>query len=162
MKRIILFLAIAVSLASCSTESVQEVEALATIEVTATTSTHTEGEILALVNNHRAGLGLSALELDNTVYQYATEHNQYMVNQGTTSHDNFTARAKSLTSKTNAVGVAENVAVGSQLNANIAVNGWLGSVPHKESIEGDFTHTGISVLTNDEGLTYFTQIFIKK
>jgi uncharacterized protein YkwD len=46
-----------------------------------------------------------------------------------------------------AVQVSENVAYNYQSNEGV-LNAWLMSDGHKENIEGDYTHFGISIKTN--------------
>ena len=57
--------------------------------------------------------------------------------------------------------VSENVAYGYRSPEEV-VSAWLKSESHKEAIEGDFTHSGLSVVKNEKGIAFFTQIFIKK
>ena len=42
------------------------------------------------------------------------------------------------------------------------INNVSNSTSHKNTIEGDFTHTGVGVITDEEGKLYFTQLFFKK
>jgi len=58
--------------------------------------------------------------------------------------------------------VSENVAYNYQSNAGV-LNAWLLSDGHKENIEGEYTHFGISIKTNPAtGKKYYTNIFMKR
>jgi len=119
-----------------------------------------EGELLSAVNDHRIALGLNALDYSAIAYEYANEHNNYMIATGNLSHDNFSARASKISSKERAEFVAENVAKDYD-NAAQALEGWLNSTNHKSTMEGDFTHTAVSVKKDPSGNLYFTQIFFR-
>ncbi len=118
-----------------------------------------ENELFKLINAHRASVGASALLSSSDVYPIAEEHNGYMIAQNKLSHDNFDSRATEITTKTNASRISENVArhYGS---AELAIQGWLKSTEHKATIEGNYTHSALSVVLDKEGKPYFTQIFI--
>jgi len=61
--------------------------------------------------------------------------------------------------------MAENVAYDSRSGDRLAarvVDDWLASSRHRENIEGDFTDTGIGAARAQDGLYYFTQIFVRR
>lgn len=122
-----------------------------------------ESEILDLVNQHRADIGLSDLKPLDIVSNTADDHTNYMIETGEISHDNFQKRSQILMEKANAKKVGENVAYGYS-SAQGAVNGWLNSEGHKAIIENPkYTHFGISTeKCKTSGRNYFTQIFITK
>ncbi len=92
----------------------------------------------------------------------ADGHTDYMVQNGTVSHDNFSQRVETLMNNAQAKSVAENVAYGFN-SAQGVINSWLNSDEHRTIIENqNYTHFGISTESNSEGRNYFTQIFIKK
>jgi len=119
-----------------------------------------EKEILNLVNSHRSSIGKEMLLNSNVAKEYADEHSLYMVGKGKISHDNFPIRAENISQKTNASFIAENVAK-DFTTASQTFSKWLESSGHKQNIEGDFTHTGVSVKADEDGNFYFTQIFYK-
>ncbi len=119
-----------------------------------------ENELLTIVNEHRASSGFSSLEFSEVAYEYANSHTDYMIAQGALSHDNFSARASIISTETNAVMVAENVAK-DHPSAAAAFEGWLNSPSHKKTMEGDFTHTAVSVKKDAQGDFYFTQLFYR-
>lgn len=147
--------------ASCSTDPETEIAESVNLESHFDTTQDQvfANEVLDIVNDHRANLGLSDLELHVESKNKAVEHTAYMVNQNKMSHDNFFQRSDYLKSK-GADFVSENVAYG-QRSPEAVVAAWLKSPSHKEAIESDYTHTGIGVIANKSGINYYTQIFIK-
>jgi len=144
------------TLASCSKESIDNTsipEAENAIEV--------ELELMAVVNEHRVSLGESTLEFSEVAYEYANQHNEYMISKGSINHDNFSSRASKISSQTSAEFVAENVAKDYN-DAAEAFQGWLNSSSHRKTMEGDFSHTAVSVKISDAGNFYFTQIFFRQ
>jgi len=83
-----------------------------------------------------------------------------MISKNILSHDNFEDRATKIAQETGAVSISENVAR-YYTTAEKTLEGWLNSSSHKAAMEGDFTHTTLSVELDKEGRPYFTQIFIK-
>lgn len=146
-----------ITLASCTKESPLE----STNITVAQNSLEIESELLKIVNDHRVSLGASILEFNAVAYEYANTHNDYMISKSEISHDNFSSRASKISSETNAIEVAENVAKNFS-NATQVFDGWLNSSSHKATMEGDYTHTAISVKRNDAGDYYFVQMFFKK
>ena len=120
-----------------------------------------EQELLTVVNTHRTGIGKAALEFSEVAYEYANKHNDYQISKGTINHDNFSSRASKISELAEAELVAENVAKDFDSAAG-AFQVWYESSSHKSTMEGDFTHTAVSVKVNDEGKLYFTQIFFRK
>jgi uncharacterized protein YkwD len=58
--------------------------------------------------------------------------------------------------------VSENIAYNYQTPES-AMSAWLNSPGHKDNIEGDFTHLGISITVDETtGKKYYTNMFIKK
>lgn len=143
------------TLVSCSKESIEN-----TSIIEAENATAVEHELLGVVNDHRISLGQPELEFSAVAYEYANEHNDYMISIGSINHDNFSSRASKISSKVSAEFVAENVAKDYNTAAE-AFQGWLNSSSHKKTMEGDFSHTAVSVKINDAGNFYFTQIFFR-
>lgn len=140
-------------IAGCNKDSVED-------EINLTGNSIIESEIFSLVNTHRESLGKNTLIESTLVQKHAKEHNIYMINMGKLSHDNFPKRASAISEKTEASYIAENVGK-DYPTAGEMFNNWLASDGHKQNIEGDYTHTGISVIKNDEGKYYYTQLFYK-
>lgn len=120
-----------------------------------------EVEILDELNLYRKALGLSELAVLTELSMESEDHNEYMIDAGTVSHDNFSQRASYLMNQTGAKKVGENVGFGYS-SASAVVNAWLKSKGHRDNVEGEYTHFGISVRQDENGRNYFTNIFIKK
>ena len=167
MKKIygkLLVIALAFVVSMCSTTSPDEeqeyTEALLGNEKVTVDPVSMEQELLDLVNEHRTSIGENVLQNSPASYKYAEEHNQYMISQNKLSHDNFNDRATQIAAETNAVVVSENVAR-YYTSAEKTLEGWLNSSSHKEAMEGDFTHTTLSVQLDKDGRPYYTQLFLK-
>ena len=120
-----------------------------------------ELQVLDLINEHRAQLGLPELDsVDEGSIQAAT-HNEHMISNDEVCHDFFGSRYEALVKGVKASAVSENVAYGYN-SAQAVVEAWLRSEGHKNNIEGDFTHFGISVKEANNGKMYFTNIFVRK
>lgn len=119
-----------------------------------------EQQLLAVVNEHRTSLGYANLQFSEVAYNYANTHNDYMIAKGSLSHDNFSSRASGIAEEVNAEFVAENVAK-DYSSALEAFQGWLESPNHKKTMEGEFTHTAISVKKDGQGNLYYTQLFYR-
>ena len=146
-----------VLLFSCTAEPLQD----DTIIPEAENNVILEQEVLAVVNEHRASLGLNQLEFSEIAYKYANKHTDYMISKGSLSHDNFSARASSINSEITVKMVAENVA--KEYNTAMeAFEGWYQSNSHKKTMEGEFSHTAVSVKMNAQGDYYYTQLFYQE
>jgi uncharacterized protein YkwD len=143
------------TLASCTKESLNTSNIIESAN-----AKEVELELLGVVNDHRIALGEPELEFSSVAYQFANEHNDYMISIGDINHHNFSSRASKISSQIGAEFVAENVAKDYD-NATEAFQGWLNSSSHKKTMEGDFTHTAVSVKINESGDFYFTQIFFR-
>lgn len=161
----IIFFTLALTITSCSTNNVKDEETLfeneENTEEIALTISEIETQLFETVNDYRIANGLNALSFSNETYKYAKEHTQFMIIEDEISHDNFSNRATKIAKDTNATHVAENVAK-NYPTPETALQGWLDSESHKRTIEGDFSHTAISIKENSEGKLFYTQIFLKK
>lgn len=130
------------------------------ITVSSNTQTDTENQLFDLINEHRISMGLNELEFESTSYYFAKKHTDYMISQGKTSHDNFTWRAENISTETGAVKVSENVAKDYD-SPEVAMTAWLNSPEHRKNLEGNYSHSALSIKANASGDLYFTQIFIR-
>ncbi|MFD0799113.1 CAP domain-containing protein [Maribacter chungangensis] len=119
-----------------------------------------EKALFELINNYRLSIALDTLAFEGASYYFAKKHSMYMISQGNTSHDNFAKRAEQLSMNTGASYVAENVAKDYD-TIDEAFEAWLESEGHRLNIEGDYTHSAISIKENEEGDLYFTQLFFR-
>lgn len=148
---ILVCFAMSIGVVSCSKDdSPEAIEARSVTE-----------EILELVNKHRISIGKEALSTNVLATQLAEEHTVYMIHQNDISHDHFDTRADRLFSEENATNVGENVAA-KQKSAKDVMEAWLNSRGHRDNIEGNFTHIGISAIKNNAGHYYYTQLFLKQ
>lgn len=143
-------------LGSCTSDSLEETPVLEAENVITI-----EQDLLDIVNEHRLTLDTNTLEFSDVAYKYANIHTDYMIAKGSISHDNFSSRATNINSEVSVEMVAENVAKDYQ-TAKDAFQGWYTSSTHKKTMEGDFTHTAISVKKDKQGYYYFTQLFYKQ
>lgn len=120
-----------------------------------------EIEILDLINDYRLSKGLTYLRTMDIVKSQAYSHTDYMIEKNNISHDYFYTRKAYLESKAGALSVSENVAYGYSYPESV-VNAWINSDSHRETIEGDYTDFDISAEQNEEGVWFFTNIFVKK
>ncbi|NJB71278.1 uncharacterized protein YkwD [Saonia flava] len=144
-------------LCSCTKEPLDDAN---TISVEAVNVTAAESELLTIVNDHRNTLGQNSLDFSEVAYEYANLHTDYMISVGAINHNNFDSRASKIIAEVNAKLVAENVAK-DYSSALEAFESWLNSADHRKTMEGDFTHTAVSVKKNSEGKLYFTQLFYR-
>jgi uncharacterized protein YkwD len=143
------------TLVSCQKEPVTSVDIVENQNLA-----EVEQELMDTVNEYRVSSGLKSLQFNSVAYKHANAHTDYMIAKGTINHDNFTARASEISAEVDAEFVAENVAK-DYATAPEAFEGWLNSTNHKRTMEGEFTHTAISVKQNEDGDLYFTQIFYR-
>ena len=161
MFRALLPLAIVFTMVSCSSDD-SEVTTEDKIVVTNYNYNETELKLVTLINNYRESKGLNALEVVNHISYKSEEHNIYMIDKNVVNHDYFQQRSDNLIQVLGAAKVGENIAYNYQ-TAESAFSAWLNSPSHKENIEGDYTHFGISVTVNTAtGRKYYTNMFMKK
>ena len=161
MFRALLPLAIVFTMVSCSSDSS---EGTSTENKLVTSYNYNEAELklVTLINNYRTSIGLNTLQVINHISYKSQEHNIYMIDNKSVSHDYFQQRADNLIEVLGATRVAENIAYNYQTPES-AMSAWLNSPSHKDNIEGDFTHFGISITVDETtGKKYYTNMFIKK
>jgi uncharacterized protein YkwD len=149
---------------SCSKDEIETTEeANYSIDLNLAQETDWEiaDQILVLINEHRVSVGLTTIQKDQQYASaYAVDHTKYMIDVNGINHDNFNIRSKALKDR-GAFRVGENVANG-YTSAEAVVNAWLNSSAHKAIIEGDYTHSGFGVISNQNGTYFFTQLFYSK
>lgn len=117
--------------------------------------------ILDVINVYRNSVDLNPIDLDETYASaFAVDHSLYMIDENRISHDYFYERSLALMQSSEVSVVAENVARG-YTTAEDVVKAWLSSPTHKKNIEGDYTHLGMGIIQNEEGIYYFTQLFYR-
>src|SRR5690606_674229 len=158
-----LLVLLAIFLVSCSKDTMDsQVDENATgIETEVGALTPIEIEILELLNAHRISEGLNVLNEMDIIRAQAYMHTEYMIEKNRLSHDNFVEREYYLTEHASAHRVSEIVAFGFD-TAEEVVSSWLNSDGHRSTIEGNFSHFNVSAEKNEQGLYFFTCIFIRK
>lgn len=165
MKKIMcamVFIVMSITMNSCSADTAGAKESGAETEGLITTYNYNSSELetMQLINEYRLSIGLNALEKINHISNKCEEHNNYMIANNVVNHNDFAARSNNIMSVLGAKKVAENVAYNYK-TSQAALKAWLESAGHKENIEGDFTHFGISVTSDAAGKKYYTNIFVK-
>lgn len=148
---------------SCSSSSPTEQSpstSLPLVSVPAYTYNSAEDETLSLINSYRVSIGLKRLEKNNYISFKSEEHDNYMIDHNVVNHDYFSSRSQNIIETLGAKKVGENIAYNYSTPKG-ALAAWLLSPEHKQCIEGDYTHFGISIRINAEGKKYYTNIFIK-
>lgn len=161
------FVLIVLFLCSCSKNDLQdpvnESETSSTEELLlSSTVVHSprEAALFQLINDYRINSDMNPFLFDSISLYFAREHSAYMASKGTTSHAKFGTRAQQISKLSGAEFVAENVAKDYD-TIELAFEAWLDSNGHRKNIEGDYTHSAIGIVENEEGDLYFTQLFFK-
>lgn len=122
-------------------------------------------EVVSLVNQHRASLGLGALAQSPTLTAAAVWKARHMARYGYMSHnDPAPPVARSVADRLVACGYTsggwgENIAYGQRSAASV-MQDWLGSPGHRANIErSSFRAIGVGVATAANGTPYWAQAF---
>ena len=146
---------------SCSSDSSETPSSsTATMKVMDYSYDSSELEAMNLINTYRVSVGLNELQQINHISYKSEEHDHYMIRNNVVNHNDFVARSENLISVLGAKRVGENIAYNYNSPQSV-VKAWLNSPTHKENLEGDYTHFGISIRTNPDGKKYYTNIFVK-
>jgi uncharacterized protein YkwD len=159
--RVLLLVAVVYSMNSCSSDSSEAPSSsTATMKVMDYSYDSSELEAMNLINTYRVSVGLNELQQINHISYKSEEHDHYMIRNNVVNHNDFVARSENLISVLGAKRVGENIAYNYNTPQSV-VKAWLNSPTHKENLEGDYTHFGISIRTNPDGKKYYTNIFVK-
>lgn len=146
---------------SCSNDSNEESELTNASVQQNYQQSNFELEVLELINQYRVAHNLPLLSVIEHISYIAGGHNDYMIATGKINHEGFDERKENLKAVINAIIVNENIAYGFSAPESV-VNAWINSDSHRYVIEGNYTHFGLSIKTDEEGRTYFTNIFVRK
>ncbi|WP_316633754.1 CAP domain-containing protein [uncultured Flavobacterium sp.] len=168
MKKILcamLFIVINITMNSCSADTAEGKENSNSTStekiVTSYTYSDAELETMQLINNYRVSIGLNALEKINYISYKCEEHNKYMIANNVVNHDDFVARSNDIMNVLGDKYVGENVAYNYR-TSDAVLKAWLESPGHRQNIEGNFTHFGISITIDPKtGYKYYTNIFAR-
>ena len=117
---------------ACSTPECEEI----IYETHCYTHSEKELEVFNNLNAYRQSLGLSTLQLDETVSYICMEHNRYMISVNKLTHEGFENRAKRIKAEK----VSENL---SRFNSN-PIEAWRNSEGHRINMEDNFNYCGIA------------------
>jgi uncharacterized protein YkwD len=122
-------------------------------------------EVVALVNDHRASLGLGSLQISSSLTAAAVWKAQHMAEYLYMQHDDPAPPvARGVGSRLSACGYSgggwgENIAYGYP-SPGAVVNAWLNSSGHRANIENPaFTSIGVGAAAADSGTMYWAQDF---
>ena len=126
--------------------------------------TSDEKEVFNSINQQRTNNGLTALKIDNELQRVAKIKAEDMVQNNYFSHNSPTYGSpfEMLNSfKISYKSAAENIAGNS--NNSGAVNAWMNSSGHKANIlNGNYTYTGVGVVSSSKYGKIFVQMFMSK
>lgn len=133
--------------------------------VLATDFSEYQKEVLRLVNIERKNNKLSPLTLNTKLSNVATIKSQDMVTQNYFDHASPTYGSPFDMMKEFGIKywtAAENIAMG-YISPERVVVGWMNSPGHKKNIlNSKFTELGVGIAKSDNGVLYWTQMFIGK
>jgi uncharacterized protein YkwD len=160
--RALLLVSVICTMNSCSSDTSEATTDNTTVQkVVNYTYNTSEIETMDLINAYRVSVGLNPLEKINHMSYKSEEHDNYMITNNVVNHNDFVARSENIIKVLGAKTVSENIAY-NYSTPQAALNAWLASPGHKENIEGNFTHFGISIRENPvTGKKYYTNIFAK-
>ncbi|MGF7229980.1 CAP domain-containing protein [Arachidicoccus sp.] len=121
-----------------------------------------ENDILYYTNQFRKAHGLSPLKRVSFVDNIALDHSIDMA-RGRVGfgHRGFDTRTLLLKRKYGRyIATGENVAYG-DITGKEVVDIWINSPPHRKNLLGNFSLVGIGVARNDQGILFFTQLFVR-
>ena len=129
-----------------------------------TNRTDLAAQVIVLVNQHRASMGLPELAVSSPLTASSEWKSLHMAGNGYFDHNDPAPISRTAYQRVKDCGYAggswgENIAWG-YATAQSVVNGWLGSAGHRANIENAaFTSTGVGVAANAGGQLYWTQSF---
>lgn len=118
-----------------------------------------QNSLLEEINEHLISINQPPLTINFEANQVAFDHTKHLIESNSLHHENFSDRQNYFYSL-GFTAVRENVAMGFD-NPESLVHAWLQSAVHREAIESNSTKTGISVLKNENGTYFITQIYLK-
>lgn len=126
-------------------------------------------DIVQEVNRTREANGLRPLRDDPALRRAAREHSEELAARRTLDHTSTDPERRTLTMRIDAAGgswsrTAENLARMSGPASNVAVQTvrlWLDSEGHRRNmLEAAYTHTGVGVAIDHNGMWYVTQVYV--
>lgn len=156
----------AVALASCANPpATQKIQVSAEVRPDSSIS----GRVLQEVNSYRASRGKNQLTRHSGLDRLAQEHCEYLrqhrgtfsLNGRNVSHFGFEGRTLVARERYNMSSVSENVAASTRCAnpATAMLNLWKESKDHHKNMLDAWTHTGMGVVVDSDGMIFATQLF---
>jgi len=123
-------------------------------------SSNLETQLAELINAYRISQNKIPFQIVNHISFKSSEHNFYMIENNVVNHNGFEQRANNIIEVLGAVKVGENIGY-NYSTPNAVLYAWLSSPDHKEKLDGDYTHFGISITSDNQGRKYYTNMFMK-
>lgn len=124
-----------------------------------------ELEIANQINQYRQSRNLTSIQLNSFLSEQARLYSE-RVARGETSFENtnFDAEIDDIRQRIPFENVKINLAYnqGYEDPATATVQNWLGSIPHRQNIEGNFDLMGIGVAKNESDQYYFTLMLLQQ
>jgi|688.fasta_scaffold788014_1 uncharacterized protein YkwD len=118
-----------------------------------------ELDLLDKINHYRDSLGKGTLNIVEHASYICSEHNEYMISNGTLSHDYFYQRSENIKQVCGATRVGEILGYNYSLNSSV-LRAWQTSPTHDTLIRSEFRRIGISISTNPvNNRKFYTVIF---
>lgn len=126
-------------------------------------------ELVEEVNRTRQANGLRPLRDDTALRHAAREHSEELAVRRTLDHTSTNPARRTLAMRIDAAGgswsrTAENLGKVSGPASSVAaqtVQMWLGSDGHRRNmLEAAYTHTGVGVAIDHNGIWYITQLYV--
>lgn len=155
------------ALASCATPpKPQKMSVSASIRPSSSLS----GQVLQEVNSYRRSHGKFELQRHSGLDRIAQEHSEYLrqhrgtfgLNGANVSHFGFESRAIIARERYQMGAVSENVAAANHPGrsaAPVLVQLWSQSDSHEANMRNSWTHTGVGVVVDHDGMVFATQLF---
>ncbi len=120
-------------------------------------------DFLALVNDHRHGLGSSAITYSRPIQDTSQTHSQDMANQTVAfGHSGSSERCAEIEGALGGGNLCGEIIAMGQKTAQAAFDSWMSSPGHRAIIENPrYTHTGLGQAKNFDGTIYWTAIFLE-
>ncbi len=163
MKNTFIFLVLVIGITGCSKKVTPTATRTAAYREKVIVTSTMNADIINNVNAYRQSKGLAPMRLLSLAASLAQTHSQNMASKKVGfGHAGFNQRAISLANELNGTSsTGENIAYG-KMTAKEVLDAWLKSAVHRANIEGPFNYTGVGVAKNNQGVVYYTQIFVKK
>lgn len=121
-----------------------------------------EINLMEITNQYRVYLGLNQLTPIKHIGYLCEQHNYYMIEKDTMSHDYAYQRQVNLEKLYHASEIGEIIAFNYQNNQSV-LSAWINSPDHVKILKrSSYTNFGVSIKQNSNNRKFYTFIFIKK